>query len=103
MKTKYILHGGHSGLLLEALKEYPNLKQASRGKIIAGDSAGANVLAEVFYSKTIGISEGLGLIPIKLISHYVEENKDKLNQIKPDLETVFLPEYQTKVINSKLF
>ena len=93
------LHGGHSGLLLEALKEYPNLKEAFMGKIIAGDSAGANVWAEVFYSKIIGVSEGLGLIPIKLISHYVEENKDKLSQIKQNLETVFLPEYKTKVIN----
>lgn len=92
------LHGGHSGKLLEALKEYPKLKKSFEGKIVAGDSAGANVLAEAFYSKSIGVSDGLGIIPIKLISHYLVENKDKLNHIKQNLETVFLPEYETKVV-----
>ncbi len=93
------LHGGHSGLLLEALKKYPNLKAAFKGKIIAGDSAGANVLAEAFYSQKIGVAEGFGLLPFKLICHFKEENKDKLTHIKPDLETIFLPEYKTKVMN----
>jgi len=65
-----------------------------KGKIIAGDSAGANVLSSAFYSMRIGVSEGLGLIPIKIICHYIEENKSKLNQIKPDLETIFLREYE---------
>ncbi len=92
------LHGGHSGKLLEALKEFPDLKKVFGGKIVAGDSAGANVLVEVFYSKSIGVTEGLGMLPIKLISHFLEENKDKLNNIKQNLELVFLPEYETKVI-----
>lgn len=95
------LHGGHSGRLLEALKKYPGLKQLFEGKIIAGDSAGANVLAECFYSMKIGITEGLGLLPIKLICHFKEENKEKLKDVKPGLETIFLPEYYFKVIISE--
>lgn len=91
------LHGGHSAKLLEALKKFNNLKNIFAGKIVAGDSAGANVLTAVFYSNKIGISEGFGLIPIKIITHYLEENRNKLDQIKPELETLFLPEYETKV------
>ena len=67
------------------------------GKIIAGDSAGANVLASVFYSQSAGVLEGFEIIPIKIICHYVAENKDKLNGVKSDLETLFLGEYQIRV------
>ncbi len=91
------LHGGHSAKLLEALKKFDNLKNIFTGKIVAGDSAGANVLATIFYSNNIGISEGFGLVPIKIVTHYLEENRNKLDQIKPELETLFLSEYKTKV------
>ncbi|OGZ01858.1 MAG: hypothetical protein A3A43_03345 [Candidatus Liptonbacteria bacterium RIFCSPLOWO2_01_FULL_56_20] len=94
------LHGGHSGKLLDALKKFPNLGQLFGGKIIAGDSAGANVLTAAFYSQKIGVSEGFGLVPIKIISHYREENKDKLNEVRPELDTLFLPEYHFKVFYS---
>lgn len=90
------LHGGHTGRLLDALKRISNLRDIFGGKFIAGDSAGANVLCSAFYSKTIGVSEGLGFIPIKIICHYIEENKNKLDHIKPDMETLFLGEYETK-------
>ena len=92
------LHGGHSGKLLDTLKDYSNLKELLDGKIVAGDSAGANVLTSAFYSQKIGVSEGLGLIPIKIISHYLEENKHRLDHIKPELETLFLSEYEFKVL-----
>lgn len=92
------LHGGQTGKILETLKKYPDLKREFKGKIIAGDSAGANVLAAVFYSKTLGVSEGLGILPLKVICHYQEELKDKLQDLRPELETIFLPEYQYKVI-----
>ncbi len=95
------LHGGHSDKLLKTLKKFLNLRQLFKGKIIAGDSAGANVLVSVFYSKSMGVSEGFGLIPIKIICHYSEDNKDKLNDIKPDMEILFLPEYQFKVFYSE--
>lgn len=94
------LHGGHTGKLLEALKKFPDFKQAIQGKIVAGDSAGANVLCSAFYSQRIGAGKGLGILPFKILCHYVEENKDKLNAIKPDLKTVILPELQFKVLYS---
>ena len=92
------LHGGHSAKLLEALKKFNDFKNVFAGKIVAGDSAGANALTSVFYSNKNGISEGLDLIPIKIITHYLEENKNKLDQIKPELETLFLSEYESKVL-----
>lgn len=92
------LHGGHSGMLLEALRRYQDIGNHFKGKIVAGDSAGANVLGEAFYSMKIGASEGLGLIPYKIVSHFIEENKHKLSNIKPELETIYLREYEFIVI-----
>lgn len=92
------LHGGRTEKLLNALKEFPDFAKSVQGKIIAGDSAGANVLGAVFYSGSMGIGEGLGILPVKMICHYTEENKDKLLTIKPELETIFLKEYETKVV-----
>ncbi|MDB5258947.1 MAG: hypothetical protein JWO73_155 [Candidatus Taylorbacteria bacterium] len=91
------LHGGRTEKLLNALKEFPGFADAIRGKIVAGDSAGANVLSSVFYSMSMGIGEGLGILPIKIICHYKEENKEMLQEIRPELETLLLPEYQIKV------
>lgn len=91
------LHGGHTGKLLNELRKFKNLEELFMGKIIAGDSAGANVLCAAFYSLRIGAGEGLSIIPIKIICHFSEENKDKMRQIKPNLETLFLRELQFKV------
>ena len=94
------LHGGHSGKLLDALKKIPNLEKMFSGKIIAGDSAGANVLTAAFYSRKIGVSAGLSLLPIKIISHYVDENKTKLDDIRPELAALFLSEYKFEVFET---
>ncbi len=92
------LHGGFSAKLLEELKRYPNLKELFEGKVVAGDSAGANVLASVFYSHRANeVMRGFGLVPVKLICHYTEDYTDKLAGIEPGLETLFLSEYQTNV------
>jgi Peptidase family S51 len=91
------LHGGHSGLLYDALQKIPNLEELLRGKTVAGDSAGANVLCEAFYSMKIGAHVGFGLIPIKIITHFKKENQHELDHMYPQLETLFLPEYEFKV------
>ncbi len=91
-------HDGHTGKLLDTLKRLPDFREAIQGKIIGGDSAGANVLCAAFYSLRIGAGEGLGIIPVKILCHYREESKDKLNDIKPELETINLPELQFKVL-----
>ncbi len=95
------LHGGHSGLMLEAMKKWSGFKGLFEGKIVAGDSAGANALSTIFYSDTIGIAEGLGVLPIKIICHYTEEKKDTLEKVRPELETIRLPQYQFRVIEEE--
>jgi peptidase E len=92
------LHGGHTAKLMEALKKYSNIKELLSTRIIAGDSAGANVLAKFFYSKNSKvIGEGLGILPFKLVVHYEKGTPNPLGEIEPELETVFLQEYETKV------
>ncbi len=91
-------HGGASLKLLEALKKYPDLEEALVGKTVAGESAGANVWSKYFYSpKADVVSEGLGILPIKMMPHYKKEYEGKLDGIGQDLEGLFLPEYEYKV------
>jgi peptidase E len=91
------LSGGHTIKLIEKLKNFENLKQVFDNKIVAGDSAGANVLGHSFYSrKSKEITEGLGIIPLKIIVHYTEDTGNPLAEIEPNFETLFLHEYETK-------
>lgn len=91
-------HGGRTLKLLEALKEFPDLENSLEDKIVAGESAGANVWAKYFYSPSAdSVGEGLGFLPIKLIPHYTEAYKGKLNDVGKDLEELDLPEYEFKV------
>ena len=91
------LHGGATIKLLDTLKQFSDLSAFFSGKTIVGDSAGANVLCAAFYSLKNGPGEGFGLLLFKIICHYVEESKHKLDDIKPDLETFYLREYEFKV------
>lgn len=91
-------HGGVSVRLLDILKQYVDLESVLKGKVVAGDSAGANVWCKFFYSPHAdGVFEGLGLLPVKIIPHYKEEYAGKLDGTDPSLETVLLPEYEFKV------
>ncbi len=91
-------HGGVSSKLLDALKSYSKLGERLKGKIVAGESAGANVLGRFFYSPYVdSVFEGLGILPIKIIPHYKEEYEGKLDDVGVDLETVRLSEYDFKV------
>ncbi len=91
-------HGGKTDPILKALKPFTNLAEMLKGKVVAGDSAGANVLCTAFYSMSMGPGEGYGIAPVKIICHYLKENEHKLDHIQPDLELVRLKEYETKVI-----
>ena len=67
-------------------------------KIIGGDSAGANVLGQLFYSKNSKeIGEGLSILPFKIVVHYKDGTPNPLADVKPELQTIFLHEYETKV------
>ncbi len=90
--------GGSSSKLLEVLKKYPGLKDALVGKTIGGDSGGGNVLCAFFYSpKTETVTEGLGILPLKMIPHFKEEYRSAFDALAPELESVLLPEYTHKV------
>ncbi len=92
------LSGGRTAKLIEKLKNFQNLGQTFDGKIVAGDSAGANVLGHSFYSrKTKEINEGLGIIPFKIIVHYTDDIGNPLEEIETNFETLFLKEYETKI------
>lgn len=91
-------HGGTTLKLLEALKNFPNLKRLLSGKIVAGESAGANVFGKFFYSPNADkVGEGLGFLPLKIIPHYSEKYKGKLDNVGNGLELLALPEYEFKV------
>ena len=93
------LHGGKTLKLLEALKKHGDLAQLFKDKTVSGESAGAYVLSNCFYSKFTagGAFKGIGLVPVKTICHYIGENKDKLDTIEEDLELLLLPDYIFKV------
>jgi len=94
------LSGGRTVKLLESLKKFKNLSQIFKGKIVAGDSAGVNVLGYSFYSRKIKeINEGLGILPFKIIVHYTEDMGNPLSEVEPNLDTVLLREYETKVFS----
>lgn len=96
------LHGGRTLKLLDTLKRFPNLKELFNGKTVAGESAGANVLAKFCYSPSADEAiEGLGILPIKVIPHYSEEYMDKLDGVGQELETLLLPVYEYRVFNIK--
>lgn len=92
--------GGSTAKILDTLKKYNDLKMVLEGKIVAADSAGANSLSKIFFSKSLGVCEGLGIVDIKLICHTDESNQDKLDSVTPDLKLVRLKEYQVEVIES---
>ena len=91
------LHGGRSEKLLQTFKNYPSFANHLRGKIIGADSAGANILSSVFHSESMGVGEGLGIIPTKLICHFKEEKRAHLDHVRHDLPTLYLAEYQFKI------
>lgn len=96
-------HGGTTIKLLEALRKFQPLKDLLDGKIVAGESAGANVFGKFFYSPSEDkVNEGLGFLPLKIIPHYSEQYKGKLDNVGEDLELLALPEYEFKVFEINL-
>ena len=92
--------GGVSLKLLDVLKKYPDLKKSVQGKIVAGESAGANVLGAFFYSPHANeVYEGLGFVPVKVIPHYTKEYEGRLDAVGQGIELLALPEYSYKIFS----
>lgn len=90
------LKGGITLSLYKILKKVPNLEKSFSGKIIAGSSAGALVLAKYYYDGDYDTyNEGLGILPIKMICHWGEQRHSKLEDLKKfgeKLEIYAIPE-----------
>jgi len=93
------LGGGTTVKILESLRKFHGLKKLFEGKVVAGESAGANALSTYCYSKSGGgIIQSLGILPVNVVPHYEKSlNKvfDSLND--SNLEKVFLPEYKFRI------
>ena len=92
--------GGSSEILISAMKEFPNFASWITGKIYAGSSAGACLTSTIYYHCSHQkISEGIGLLPIRVMVHYgnpdfnsTAESLIELKKHRDELEMVILPE-----------
>lgn len=92
------IHGGSTVKLMGVLSMFTNLQEAFTGKIIAGESAGANALSVCCYSPSAdAIVQGLGIISVKTIPHFKPGQEAKFVGVRPEIEALFLPEFQYKV------
>lgn len=90
--------GGTTPNLMKALQKFNNLKKIFEGKVVAGESAGANSLSRYCYSQSGGgVLSGMGLVAVKTICHYVGEHKEVLEAIDDDGEVLLLSNYQYRV------
>ncbi len=96
------IRGGETDLLLGRLKKYSNLKELFEGKTIVGSSAGAYALSKYFYRNSLKeVSEGLGILNVKVFCYYAEEKKERareLSEFGEKLETIALPECESVVL-----
>lgn len=92
------IHGGSTIKLMNSLKNFTDLNSLFTGKIVAGESAGANALSFCCYSPSAdAVVEGLGIIPVKTIPHYKPGDEEKFKGIRPEIASLFLPEFKYKV------
>jgi peptidase E len=65
------LHGGDNELLFKQLSNFDNLAELLKDKLIIGSSAGANVLAVKYWTRSKSqVGRGLSIIPYGVMSHY---------------------------------
>lgn len=61
--------GGNTEALVEDMLKYPQFREAVRGKVVAGSSAGAALFSTCYLNKD-GMRKGLSFVPVKLVFHY---------------------------------
>ncbi|MFH0969301.1 MAG: Type 1 glutamine amidotransferase-like domain-containing protein [Patescibacteria group bacterium] len=98
------LHGGNQDILKEKMAPVENLEKLFEGKTIAGSSAGAHILSAFNYSiDSNQIEEGLGIIPVKVFTHYRDELKGELEKMENygdrNMKTYAIPETEFIVLN----
>ena len=106
------LRGGQTRPLLDIFNKNPNLVKELNNKVVAGTSAGGDVIAKYYgVGKTGRVNGvGLGLLPVKFIPHWKSDIKEYLNanwngifeglkNYKEDLPIYVLAEGEFKVFN----
>lgn len=107
--------GGETNKLLERIKQSNvDLKEATRGKVVAGSSAGAYLMSEWYYTNGgKEIRQGLGLVNVAAWAHYRADrgseywlSEEQIQGIEKELqekigdgEVVKLPEQEFVVYN----
>lgn len=106
------LQGGYTSQLLELLNKDNGWIKELDGKVLAGTSAGAEVIAKYYYVlSTPRLGDGLGLLPVKLVPHWKSDYFDdsvqnidwekvlkELKDYKEELPIYTLVEGEFKVI-----
>jgi len=89
------LKGGYTSPLMELLSKDMNWIKELDGKVLAGTSAGADAIAK-YYSvlKTNRIGDGLGLLSIKFIPHWMNDYSDEVRDIDWDGELKKIKDYK---------
>lgn len=65
------LHGGSTNILVDAMREYPNIQEEFAGKIIIGSSAGANYLSSCGFSPSANaVGQSGGIVDVAVVVHY---------------------------------
>lgn len=98
-----LMIGGDTHILLNFLKQIPNIEKLWQNKTVAGSSAGAQVLCRYFCRMDFdGVFEGLGILNKKVFVHW---SKERLYKLKPledigeKLEVLKIPEEEFIVLN----
>ncbi len=108
------LKGGHTRKIMEVLSNNLDWIKELDGKVLAGTSAGGDVIAKYYaVLSTKRVGDGLGLLPIKFIPHWNsdysddecgnigwQDELDKLKAYKEELPVYTLGEGEFKVFTA---
>ena len=97
--------GGYVDLIIESLNNESGWKEMLQNKTVMGSSAGADILCRYFaVGKNGRLGEGFGLLPIKFIPHWKNNESvdwdtvyQSLKNYGEDLEVLTLSDGQYKV------
>lgn len=92
--------GGQSPELVKDIQDYPDFISSLAGKVVGGSSAGACLFSTYyFFNKKLGVLEGLGVLPIRLMVHLgkpeydaTEDSLELLKSYPENLELITLEE-----------
>ena len=98
------INGGFKGHLKETLLQIgvDKFRKMTKDKVLVGISAGANILGKYYYSQAVdGIREGIGLLDIKILTHFSSGSTKQLELLrnyKEELPVVTIAEEEYVVI-----